>query len=87
MKQCTIVAFGDSLTYGYGVLSHIAYPARLARQLPQQEPALSWHVYNSGINGETTREALRRLEMEEVSWFLEHFGEAFGLTLDRLQRP
>ena len=62
MKQCTIVAFGDSLTYGYGVLSHIAYPARLARQLPQQEPALSWHVYNSGINGETTREALRRLE-------------------------
>lgn len=49
MKQCTIVAFGDSLTYGYGVLSHIAYPARLARQLPQQEPNLSWHVYNSGI--------------------------------------
>ena len=33
-----------------------------------------------------TLEALRRLEMEEVSWFLEHFGEAFGLTLDRLQR-
>ena len=33
-----------------------------------------------------TLEGLRRLEMEEVSWFLEHFGEAFGLTLDRLQR-
>lgn len=62
MKQCTIVAFGDSLTYGYGVLDDIAYPARLARQLPRQEPRLSWHVYNSGINGETTREALQRLE-------------------------
>lgn len=33
-----------------------------------------------------TLEGLRRLEMEEVSWFLEHFGEAFGLTLDRLQK-
>lgn len=33
-----------------------------------------------------TLEALRGMEMEEVSWFLEHFAEAFGLTLDGLQR-
>ena len=33
-----------------------------------------------------TLEALRAMEMEEVSWFLEHFAEAFGLTLDGLQR-
>ena len=33
-----------------------------------------------------TLEALRGMEMEEVSWFLEHFTEAFGLTLDGLQR-
>lgn len=31
MKEFRLVAFGDSLTYGYGVLSHIAYPSRLAR--------------------------------------------------------
>ncbi|MDE6935611.1 MAG: 5'-deoxynucleotidase [Oscillospiraceae bacterium] len=31
-------------------------------------------------------EALRRMELEEVTWFLEHFAEAFGLTLDGLQR-
>lgn len=62
MKQCTIVAFGDSLTYGYGVLSHISYPARLALRLPLQKPDISWNIYNSGINGETTREALYRLE-------------------------
>ena len=30
--------------------------------------------------------ALRRMELEEVTWFLEHFAEAFGLTLDGLQR-
>lgn len=33
-----------------------------------------------------TLEALREMEMEEVSWFLERFAEAFGLTLDGLQR-
>ena len=31
-------------------------------------------------------QALREMEMEEVSWFLERFAEAFGLTLDGLQR-
>ena len=31
-------------------------------------------------------EALRAMEMEEVSWFLDRFAEAFGLTLDGLQR-
>ena len=35
--------------------------------------------------GETLT-ALRAMEMEEVSWFLERFAEAFGLTLDGLQR-
>ena len=33
-----------------------------------------------------TLEALRAMELEEVSWFLDHFAEAFGLTLDGLQR-
>lgn len=33
-----------------------------------------------------TLEALREMDMEEVSWFLDHFAEAFGLTLDGLQR-
>ena len=57
MKEFRLVAFGDSLTYGYGVLSHIAYPSRLARELPEKNPQLRWKVYNRGINGETTREA------------------------------
>ena len=33
-----------------------------------------------------TLAALRAMEMEEVSWFLAHFAEAFGLTLDGLQK-
>lgn len=33
-----------------------------------------------------TLESLRSMDMEEISWFLDHFAEAFGLTLDGLQR-
>lgn len=62
MKEFRLVAFGDSLTYGYGVLAHVAYPSRLAKELPEKRPEISWKVYNRGINGETTREARQRLE-------------------------
>lgn len=64
MKEFRLVAFGDSLTYGYGVLSHISYPARLQRELPAKKPSLRWKVYNRGVNGETTREARLRLERD-----------------------
>ena len=64
MKELIIAAFGDSLTYGYGVLSHVAFPARLAAELPEKRPHIKWHIYNRGINGETTRDALRRLDSD-----------------------
>ena len=62
MKEFRLVALGDSLTYGYGVLSHVAFPSRLAAELPEKRPEIGWKVYNRGINGETTREAKLRLE-------------------------
>ena len=50
----TILAFGDSLTFGKGTTQDSAYPAVL------QE--LSGHpVINAGISGETTSEGLTRL--------------------------
>ena len=33
---------------------------------------------------EETLHALKDMNMDEVTWFLEHIGEAFGLTLDEL---
>ena len=33
---------------------------------------------------EETFHALKDMNMDEVTWFLEHMGEAFGLTLDEL---
>ena len=35
---------------------------------------------------EETLASIRAMELPEADWFLERFGEAFGLTLDGLQR-
>ncbi|MBJ6800866.1 arylesterase [Geomonas propionica] len=56
----TIVAFGDSLTAGYGVPESEAYPAQLQRKLHQA--GYQWTVINAGISGETSTGALARVE-------------------------
>ena len=40
-----------------------------------------------GDAAQETLSALRAMGLPEITWFLEHFEEAFGLTLDGLQRP
>lgn len=58
--QGTIVAFGDSLTAGYGVAESDSYPAQLQRKLHQA--GYRWTVINAGISGETSTGALARVE-------------------------
>lgn len=53
----TIVAFGDSITYGYGVSPSETYPALLSE-------ALGLEVVNAGRNGDTTASALQRLDRD-----------------------
>jgi len=50
----TILAAGDSLTYGFGSGPGESYPAVLQR-------ISGLHVVNAGKNGETSQEGLRRL--------------------------
>lgn len=54
-----INAFGDSLTAGYGVNSENSYPRLLEKKL--KENGYNYKVINSGISGETTGDALRRV--------------------------
>src|SRR3990170_2601582 len=59
-----IVAFGDSLTAGLGLLEQEAYPALLQRKI--DEAGYEFEVVNAGVSGDTTAGALRRLD-----WALE----------------
>jgi len=56
-----IIAFGDSLTEGYGLDPEQAYPALLQQKL-QQEGYQNYEVLNSGVSGETTSGALSRAQ-------------------------
>jgi acyl-CoA thioesterase-1 len=59
-----IVAFGDSLTAGLGLLEQEAYPARLQRRI--DEAGYEFEVVNAGLSGDTSAGGLRRLD-----WALE----------------
>ncbi len=54
-----IVAFGNSLTAGFGVSPDHAYPAQLQKLL--HEAGYHYAVINAGVSGETTAGGLRRL--------------------------
>ncbi len=56
----TIVAFGDSITAGYGLSVNDAYPAVLQQLLEDSGAVIS--VINSGVSGETTAGGLRRVD-------------------------
>ncbi len=55
-----IVAFGDSLTAGYGVAPDEAYPALLATRLRTE--GYRYQVINAGVSGDTTAGGLRRVD-------------------------
>lgn len=54
-----VVAFGDSLYAGYGVLPQQSFPARLEKALAARGIAAS--VRNAGVSGDTSSAGLRRL--------------------------
>ena len=55
-----IICFGDSITFGYGASAKEDYPTALAKLLRRP-------VINAGVDGDTTFEAMERLEQEVLS--------------------
>ncbi len=54
-----IVAFGDSLTAGYGTNQGESYPDFLQRNLDAS--GYRYHVVNEGVSGNTTKDGVERL--------------------------
>ena len=50
----TVLALGDSLTYGYGAPPEAAYPRKLSE-------LTGWQLVNGGVSGDTSQQALARL--------------------------
>jgi acyl-CoA thioesterase-1 len=59
-KKLTIVAFGDSLTAGYGGPLEDSYPAQLEKKLTDE--GISVQIINMGVSGETTAGARERVQ-------------------------
>jgi acyl-CoA thioesterase-1 len=55
-----VLAFGDSITAGFGLPPNEAFPARLEARLRDQGIAV--HVINAGNSGDTTAAGLARLD-------------------------
>ena len=55
-----IVALGDSLTAGFGVLPDEAFPALLEARLRRE--GYAYRVVNAGVSGDTSAAALRRVD-------------------------
>lgn len=59
-QPVTIVAFGDSLTAGYGLPGPDAFPAKLAAALKAKGENVE--IANAGVSGDTTTGGLARVE-------------------------
>lgn len=69
-----IVAFGDSLTAGFGLPADAAFPAKLQRAL--RAKGIDAEVVNAGVSGDTTSGGLARLD-----WSLPEGADAVILEL------
>ena len=64
-EKSVVLAFGDSLTAGYGVKEEESYPSRL--QLKITSAGFPHQVINAGVSGDTTAGGVRR-----IRWLMKH---------------
>lgn len=74
IRQITLLAFGDSLTAGYGLPTDQSLPARLQQLLMANQ--YNVRIINAGVSGDTTAGGLARL-----AWTLEQPMDAAILEL------
>ncbi len=73
-EKPVILAFGDSLTAGFGVKEEESYPSKL--QLKVASAGFPHKVINAGVSGDTTAGGVRR-----IGWLMKHEPEIVILAL------
>lgn len=73
-EKAVVLAFGDSLTAGYGVNDEESYPSRL--QVKITSAGFPHKVVNAGVSGDTTAGGVRR-----IRWLMKHEPEIVILAL------
>ena len=73
-EKAVVLAFGDSLTAGYGVKDEESYPSRL--QVKISSAGFPHKVVNAGVSGDTTAGGVRR-----IRWLMKHEPEIVILAL------
>ncbi len=73
-EKAVVLAFGDSLTAGYGVKDEESYPSRL--QVKIASAGFPHKVVNAGVSGDTTAGGVRR-----IRWLMKHEPEIVILAL------
>jgi acyl-CoA thioesterase I len=68
-----IVAFGDSLTAGYGLAPQESYPALLQKMIDAD--GFKYEVVNAGVSGDTSAGGVRRID-----WSLDAGGVRFVIV-------
>jgi|TARA_B110000014_G_C20123086_1_gene596195 acyl-CoA thioesterase I len=73
-EKAVVLAFGDSLTAGFGVKKEESYPFRL--QVKITAAGFPHKVVNAGVSGDTTAGGVRR-----IRWLMKHEPEIVILAL------
>lgn len=68
MKNLMVVCFGDSITYGYCAEYGKDYVSLFKKKISEDFPKDSITIRNRGINGESSRDGLARIDDELVSY-------------------
>ena len=73
-EKAVVLAFGDSLTAGYGVKDEESYPSKLQEKI--SSAGYPHKVVNAGVSGDTTAGGVRR-----IRWLMKHEPEIVILAL------
>ena len=73
-EKLVVLAFGDSLTAGFGVDEEYSFPSRIQVKIDNEN--LDYKVVNAGISGDTTAGGVAR-----INWLMKHKPKIVILAL------